>query len=177
MGKFRCPICGRSVKNMNEHFARYHPEDYSQKSQQDNVKITYSGKYDNKNKKSNIIVVDGQNVASYREGRPLYRNLFLIYKSLKIKGYLPKIVISAAMKYRIDNPVKLHLMLDKGIAIESPAGENDDLTVLELAQKHGAKIVSNDSYIDHQEIFQDISNKTIKFNIDGDRVVFTPHLP
>jgi len=177
LAKFRCPLCGRSVKSISEHFARFHPEDLSSKNQQDNTKITYSSKEKRKEHKGKIIVIDGQNVASFKGGIPIYRNLFLMYKTLRTKGYIPKIVVSSSMKYRIDNPVKLNLMFEKGIAVESPAGENDDLTVLELAQKYGAKIVSNDRYIDHREIFKEIVDRTLKFAFDGDEVIFKSPLP
>ncbi|MFW9992127.1 MAG: hypothetical protein ACFFD4_08685 [Candidatus Odinarchaeota archaeon] len=134
-----------------------------------------SSKKSNFSSSEKIIIIDGQNVANYgKKSKPVYKNLFLVYKSLKMNGYVPKIVVSAALKYKIDNPVKLNTMFDLGIAIESPAGENDDLTILELSQKYTAKIISNDRYLDHRDFFPGVVNETIKFKITGNGVIFDP---
>ncbi|MHA2295817.1 MAG: NYN domain-containing protein [Candidatus Hodarchaeales archaeon] len=178
MTKFRCPICRRTVRNINDHIARFHPEDSLLGKKRDNQKITISVKRKHtKVTNREIIIVDGQNVANYgKRSRPTYKNIYLVFSALKTKGYEPKIVVSAALKYKIDNPVKLNKMLDKGVAIESPAGENDDLSVLELAQTYNAKIITNDRYLDHEDLFPSVIKKIIKFQILNREVIFRPLL-
>ena len=46
-----------------------------------------------------------------------YVNLYTAYKAIKELGFVPKIVVSSALKYKIDDPVRLNKMLSRGIVI------------------------------------------------------------
>ncbi|MFX0062828.1 MAG: hypothetical protein ACFFC7_11665 [Candidatus Hermodarchaeota archaeon] len=186
MPKFHCPVCGRSVRFLKDHIARFHPEHFASSTSQVKPKISmphasekplFWQKTDQKKVPSQIIVVDGQNVAYFGDrGKPSYVNLEVVYKALKTIGYTPKIIISSALKYKVNDPVRLNRMISRGIVIEAPSGEDDDLTVLELAHTYKAKIVTNDRYLDHKDIFPTFKKQTVKFKIYNRSVVFEPPL-
>jgi hypothetical protein len=183
MPNLQCPICGRRIRKLEDHIARFHPED-SSKSKQPNVSKYRTNKQTIGQKKERIrsddnktiIIVDGMNVANYGSlKRPSYKNLFVIYKYLKELGYKPKIIISAALKYKIDDAVRLNKMLNRGIAIEAASGEDDDLTVMEFARRYKAKIITNDRFLDHPEK-DEWQLEMINFSIFDRQVIFQPHL-
>ncbi|MFX1251345.1 MAG: hypothetical protein ACFFCZ_07030 [Promethearchaeota archaeon] len=186
MPRLHCPVCGRSVRLLKDHIARFHPEHFASSTSQVKPKISlphvsehsfFGQKIEQKKVPSQIIVVDGQNVAYFGDrGKPSYINLDVVYKALKALGYIPKIVISSALKYKVNDPVRLNKMISRGIVIEAPSGEDDDLTVLELAHTYKAKIVTNDRYLDHNDIFPAFKKETVRFKIYNRSVVFEPSL-
>lgn len=186
MAKLICPICGRSVRLLKDHIARFHPEHLEQPHSPPKPKIirlastswsSIQGSNSHKQNIGSIIIVDGQNVAYFGEfTKPSYLNLKIIYEALISLSYTPKIVISSALKYKIDDPVRLNRFMSRRIAIEAPSGEDDDLTILELANDYQAKIITNDRYLNHQDIFPDLKKQLIKFQIFNRSVKFTPPL-
>lgn len=96
------------------------------------------------------LVVDGNNVAyhlSY-DGTPQARNIALADRSLRNAGYKPVTVVSAALKYRVENPDVLDTLLRRKEVIESRSGTDDDALILRLAKQRNADIVSNDRFLD-----------------------------
>jgi hypothetical protein len=95
------------------------------------------------------VVVDGNNVAHHLSpnGVPRVANLVLAQSSLVQVGLKPIVVVSAALKHKIDNPEVLQEMIAKREVIEAPRGTDDDLTVIKLAQSNNADIVSNDRFL------------------------------
>ncbi|MFX0092636.1 MAG: hypothetical protein ACFFBD_12810 [Candidatus Hodarchaeota archaeon] len=185
MTKLRCPVCGRSIRFLKDHIARFHPE-HLDIPPPPKPKIfrpspstwTSNNKYsEHRKNRTLIIVVDGQNVAYYGDrSKPSFLNLKIVYEALKLLGYTPKFVISAALKYKIDDPARLNRLISRDIAIEAPSGEDDDLTILELANTYQTKIITNDRYLDHTDLFPTLKNQLVKFQIIGRTVSFFPQL-
>src|SRR5437762_935257 len=64
---------------------------------------------------SNIVLVDGSNVAHSTEGeKPLIENLFAVRDKLKDEGLEPVIVADAALRHRIDDPARYERMIEAG---------------------------------------------------------------
>jgi hypothetical protein len=93
--------------------------------------------------------VDGNNVAHHLSpnGVPRVSNLVLAQSSLLKAGLKPIVVVSAALKHKIDDPEVLQEMIAGREVIEAPRGTDDDLTVIKLAQSSNADIVSNDRFL------------------------------
>jgi hypothetical protein len=90
--------------------------------------------------------VDGNNVAYHlsHDGVPHADNLLNAQRSLTASGYTAFIVISAALKHKIDRPGVLNQIEN---LIEAQRGTNDDLLILREAQNRNADIVSNDRFL------------------------------
>ena len=113
------------------------------------------------------VIVDGNNVAYHLAptGKPRVANLVLARQSLVTSGYRPVIVVSAALIHKIDKPDKLREMIDFGYIIEAPRGKNDDLIIIQTAQRSNADIVSNDRFLDWQEGFPWISDRLRRYRM------------
>lgn len=96
-----------------------------------------------------VVIVDGNNVAYFLapDGQPRAENLVRAIRSLSSSGYKPFVVISAALKHKIDKPMILQNLVTEGYVIEAPRGIDDDLTIIEEAMKRAADIVSNDRFL------------------------------
>lgn len=96
------------------------------------------------------LIIDGNNVAFYlsSDGVPRLQNLVLAHRSLREVGYRPTIVVSAALKHKIDKPEALRELLAGGAVVEAQRGTNDDLLIIKLAKQKNADIVSNDRFLD-----------------------------
>jgi hypothetical protein len=113
------------------------------------------------------LIVDGNNVAYYlsRKGAPRVQNLILARQSLRQAGYRPIIVVSAALIHKIDRPEVLASMMDGTSVIESPRGRNDDLTIIRLAEKRNAEILSNDRFLDWQDRFPWLASRLRRYRM------------
>ncbi|TFF86336.1 hypothetical protein EU519_01460 [Candidatus Thorarchaeota archaeon] len=113
------------------------------------------------------LIVDGNNVAYYlsRRGVPRVSNLILARQSLRQVGYRPIIVVSAALIHKIDRPEVLGNMIDGVSVIEAPRGRNDDLTIIRLAQKRNAEILSNDRFLDWQDRFPWLASRLRRYRM------------
>ncbi len=96
------------------------------------------------------LVVDGNNVAYHlsHDGVPRVANLMNANRSLIASGFKPFIVVSAALKHKIDKPNVLH---DIENLIEATRGTNDDLLIIQEAHQRNADIVSNDRFLNWQK--------------------------
>lgn len=180
MPNLKCPICGRRVKFLSDHIARFHPEDdlladkKSIKKYDLTNTVKRNSKQEKKGKKSekNVIIIDGMNIANFgSKSKPSYLNIYIVYKTLKNMGFTPKIIVSSALKYKIDDPIRLNKMISRNIVIQSPPGEDDDLTVIEYALRYKVKVITNDRFLDHPEAY---NITRIRFNIYGRNIIFNP---
>jgi len=78
-------------------------------------------------------------------------------------------VVSAALKYRIDDQDQLTELIQKQVVWETPAGEDTDLFILELAMKLKGYIVSNDRFRQYKEIYPSIVNQRFFFLLVEDK--------
>ncbi len=113
------------------------------------------------------VVVDGNNVAHHLSpnGVPRVSNLVLAQSSLLKAGLKPIVVVSAALKHKIDDPEVLQEMIAGREVIEAPRGTDDDLTVIKLAQSSNADIVSNDRFLGFINKFPWLQSGLMKYRM------------
>ncbi len=113
------------------------------------------------------VVVDGNNVAHHLSpnGIPRVANLVLARSSLLRAGLKPIVVVSAALKHKIDNSEALREMIAGREVIEAPRGTDDDLTVIKLAQSGNADIVSNDRFLGFIHKFPWLQSRLMKYRM------------
>jgi hypothetical protein len=172
MVRKRCPICGRNMntENLESHFALRHPEavDFfpSQDEGPDSKEISM---------KTKVVVVDGPNILHLKAKRnALPMNILLrVLNLLKRRGYHPVVVFSPRTKYQVDDQAAYVAMWKAGEIIESPAGEDDDLFILETARRLKASwIVSNDNFVEYLTDFPGIANKRMRCAIRADGRIY-----
>jgi len=136
--RVHCPYCDRlfSKDTIDDHIRKCRERNSRTRNQRRQV--------------SRQVIVDGTNVAHYLSAtaRPRARNILLARQSLLSTGHSPVIVVSAALKHRIDNPELLMDMIAAGYVIEAKPGQNDDLVIIRMAQRTGADIITNDRFLD-----------------------------
>lgn len=105
-------------------------------------------------KLKNKILVDGSNVAltSKKEGKPKIDNIEIMRLELEKHGYDPIVIVDASLRHRLSESDKKRFerWIDEEKVIQSPAGVRADITLLEYADKHKAKIVSNDTFKEYK---------------------------
>src|SRR5438045_7632383 len=121
---------------------------------------------------SNVVLVDGSNVAHSIEGEPPHvANLVAIREKLRGEGLEPIIVADAALRYQIDDPRSYERMIDDGMVRQAPAGTDADYFILSFARELNASIVSNDRFRDRIKQFPEARERVIRFMIVQDEVV------
>ena len=110
-----------------------------------------------------VAIIDGNNI-SYGdyEDSPKLRNILSVYEKLTELGVKPYVVVSAALRHHIDDPVGLVELLKKDDVAEAPADRSDDFFVIQLALKKEAFIVSNDRFSDWKKANPELSEEIEK---------------
>ena len=152
----RCPYCDKlfSREQLDEHVLRCRT-----KKQR---RVRQSEKYQRRN-----VIVDGTNVAYYLapDGIPRVANLSRAYNSLVNAGLRPVIVVSSALKYKIDKLEPLQSMIQDGLVIEAPRSTDDDLKIIQLAESQNADIISNDRFLNWIKQYPWISSRLRKYRM------------
>ena len=152
----RCPYCDRlfNRERLDEHVL--HCRSKTQR------KVTQTKEHHRSN-----IVVDGTNIAYYltNDGVPRVANLVHAHHSLVKAGLKPVIVISSALKYKIDSEQQLRAMINDSIVIEAPRGTDDDLKIIQLADRQNADIVSNDRFLNWIDRYPWIPSRLRKYRM------------
>jgi hypothetical protein len=121
---------------------------------------------------SNVVLVDGSNVAHSTEGGPpMVANLLAIRAKLVEEGLEPIIVADAALRHQIDEPARYEKMIDDGMVRQAPAGTDADYFILSFARELNASVVSNDRFRDRMKAFPDVRDRIIRYMILQDEVV------
>lgn len=121
---------------------------------------------------SNVVLVDGSNVAHSTEGeQALVANLLAIRDKLCEEGLEPIIVADAALRHQIDDPQRYEQLVERGHVRQAPAGTDADYFILSFARELNASIVSNDRFRDRIEEFPEVRERVIRFMILQDEVV------
>lgn len=121
---------------------------------------------------SNVVLVDGSNVAHSTEGGPpLVANLVAIRDKLVEEGLEPIIVADAALRHQIDDARRYEQMIDDGMVRQAPAGTDADYFILAFARELNASIVSNDRFRDRMKQFPEARDRVIRYMILQHEVV------
>lgn len=121
---------------------------------------------------SNVVIVDGSNVAHSTEGdRAQVANLLAIRDKLVDEGLEPIIVADAALRHQIDDPQRYERLIDDGQVRQAPAGTDADYFILSFARELNASIVSNDRFRDRIKEFPEARDRVIRYMIVQDEVV------
>jgi hypothetical protein len=121
---------------------------------------------------SNVVLVDGSNVAHSTEGeQALVANLLVVRDKLCDEGLEPIIVADAALRHQIDDPERYEQLVEQGHVRQAPAGTDADYFILSFARELNASIVSNDRFRDRIKEFPDVRERVIRFMILQDEVV------
>ena len=121
---------------------------------------------------SNVVLVDGSNVAHSIEGEPAHvANLVAIREKLREEGLEPIIVADAALRHQIDDPQLYEKMVDDGMVRQAPAGTDADYFILSFARELNASIVSNDRFRDRIKQFPEVRDRVIRYMIVENEVV------
>ena len=121
---------------------------------------------------SNVVLVDGSNVAHSIEGEPPHvANLIAVREKLREEGLEPIIVADAALRHQIDDPQRYEKMIDDGMVRQAPAGTDADYFILSFARELNASVVSNDRFRDRIKQFPEIRERVIRYMIVQDEVV------
>ncbi|HSQ29102.1 MAG TPA: hypothetical protein VLN49_04590 [Gemmatimonadaceae bacterium] len=121
---------------------------------------------------SNVVLVDGSNVAHSTEGeQALVANLLAIRDKLCEEGLEPIIVADAALRHQIDDSERYEQLVEQGHVRQAPAGTDADYFILSFARELNASIVSNDRFRDRIKEFPEVRERVIRFMILQDEVV------
>jgi hypothetical protein len=124
------------------------------------------------NAPSNVVLVDGSNVAHSTEGeRAQVRNIVAIRDKLREEGLEPIIVADAALRHQIDDANHYEQLIDAGEIRQAPAGTDADYFILSFARELNASIVSNDRFRDRIKEFPEVRDRVIRYMIVQDEVV------
>jgi hypothetical protein len=125
-------------------------------------------------RESSIIVIDGNNIVNHRLIRGqtgCLQNLLLVLEYLQGEKFTPIILVSAKLKYYIDDPRSLEDLLEQGSIMETPAGSDSDLFILETAKMLDAYIFSNDLFRQYNQAYGNVIDHRIPFLIINDRII------
>lgn len=121
---------------------------------------------------SNVVLVDGSNVAHSTEGEQAQvANILAVRDKLLEEGLEPIIVADAALRHQIDDPGRYEKLVDEGQVRQAPAGTDADYFILSFARELNASIVSNDRFRDRMKEFPEARDRVIRFMIVQDEVV------
>jgi len=122
---------------------------------------------------SNIVLVDGSNVAHSTEGEcPQLANIIAVRQKLAEEGREPIVVVDASLRHQIDDRAGYEQLVDEGIVRQAPAGTDADYFLLSFARELDARIVSNDRFRDRLKQFPESIDRLVRYMILENEVVF-----
>lgn len=122
--------------------------------------------------RSNVVLVDGSNVAHSSEGgAPRLANIVAVRDKLLEEGLEPIIIVDAALRHQIDDGDGFERLVEGGTVRQAPAGTDADYFILQFADEFDASIVSNDRFRDRIEKYPELRRRLVKYMIVGDEVV------
>jgi len=115
-----------------------------------------------------VVVIDGANVA-YEErsmgGKPKLSNLLKVRRELEERGFEALILVDASLKYDIDDQQQIETLIRSQQIRQVPAGTDADYFILQVADQHDARIVTNDQYKDHLDRYPWIPARRLPYMI------------
>ena len=123
--------------------------------------------------RSNVVIIDGSNVALSSEGeKGLLENILLVRDRLAEDGFEPIILVDAALRHRIDDSREYERLVDEGVIKQAPAGTDADYFILSFADELNASVVSNDRFRDRIGKYPAVGKRLVKYMIVQGEVVF-----
>ncbi|HLM54631.1 MAG TPA: hypothetical protein VK422_00785 [Pyrinomonadaceae bacterium] len=115
-----------------------------------------------------LVVIDGANVA-YEEksagGKPKLANLLKVKREMEERGFDTVIIVDASLKYDIDDQTQMAALIESQHIRQVPAGTDADFFILDIADQHGARIVTNDQYRDYRDRYPWIQDRRLPYMI------------
>ncbi|HEV2861238.1 MAG TPA: hypothetical protein VGX48_09545 [Pyrinomonadaceae bacterium] len=115
-----------------------------------------------------LVVIDGANVA-YEEksagGKPKLANLLKVKREMEERGFDTVIIVDASLKYDIDDQTQMTALIESQHIRQVPAGTDADFFILDIADQHGARIVTNDQYRDYRDRYPWIQDRRLPYMI------------
>ncbi len=163
----KCPFCGSSQSNGEKLSIHL----YSKHRDQEHIFERTATVRHTSRKRSKIkyVVLDGNNIA-YANGNPPQARLIKSARNyIKKRGYEPIIIISAALRHKVEDQLELIRMINISWVIEAEPHSDDDRLVIDTALNKHCKIITNDRFLDHLEYYNessvDIRTMLVKFKI------------
>jgi hypothetical protein len=121
---------------------------------------------------SNVVLVDGSNVAHSTEGeKAQVSNIVAIRNKLVEEGLEPIIVVDAALRHQVDDIRAYERLVEEGHVRQAPAGTDADYFILSFARELNACVVSNDRFRDRLKHFPEARDRVIRYMIVNGEVV------
>jgi len=134
--------------------------------------MTEAARAANAEQTTNVVLVDGSNVAHSTEGEAArLANLLAIRDKLREEGDDPIIVADAALRHQIDEPQAYEQLIEDGLVRQAPAGTDADYFLLSFARELDASIVSTARFRDRIKQFPEVQDRLIRYMIVRDEVV------
>jgi hypothetical protein len=115
-----------------------------------------------------LVVIDGANVA-YEEksagGKPKLANLLKVKREMEERGFDTVIIVDASLKYDIDDQTQMQALIESQHIRQVPAGTDADFFILDIADQHGARIITNDQYRDYRDRYPWIQDRRLPYMI------------
>lgn len=73
--------------------------------------------------------------------------------------------VDATLRHEIDDPEQLEALLDQGVVLQAPADTSADYFVLEVADEHGAIVVSNDQFDEFRAEYPWIEERRVPYMV------------
>lgn len=122
--------------------------------------------------RSNVVLVDGSNVAHSSEGEAArLANIIAVRDKLVEEGLEPIIVVDAALRHQIDDERGFERLVEGGTIRQAPAGTDADYFLLEFAEEFDASIVTNDRFRDRIDKYPELRNRLVRYMVVGEEVV------
>lgn len=122
--------------------------------------------------RSNVVLVDGSNVAHSSEGDAArLANIIAVRDKLVEEGLEPIIVVDAALRHQIDDERGFERLVEGGTIRQAPAGTDADYFLLEFAEEFDASIVTNDRFRDRIDKYPELRNRLVRYMVVGEEVV------
>lgn len=125
----------------------------------------------------NCVIIDGSNVAFDNDGKAKLDRIKIVKKKAMEITELPvHVYVTAYLRYRIDNPDGLEELIKRKEVNQNPAGEDNDIFIIQAALEKNGYIISNDTLKDWKEAnpnkADEIEQRKCTFNFHDDETVY-----
>ena len=122
------------------------------------------------------VVMDGSNVDHEgSDDNPKLVNILNAKEKLESMGLEVITIVSASLRHKIDNPTELEKRIKRKEIIQTPAGKDNDIFIIQEAFEKDAFILSNDRFKDWKEAnpnkAEEIEQRTVTFSITDEKTI------